>query len=156
MPSAAVVVRAPAQGRNRIAGSKRKMNLPMSVARINGTEVAKMPHRNRLRPWVFSPLTNPGPAEMPTTAMNTFRPTEFMNHTVEDGMRPKKGLVDRSQPNTRPELRAPPAGASDPPCGGRDPPEEGPRRRQPADPGARDEGPARGGQGQRHASTFQT
>src|SRR4026209_1024519 len=109
MPSAAVVVRAPARAPNRIAGSKRKVNLPMSIARINGTEVAKMPHRNRLRPWVFSPLTNPGPAEMPTTAMNTFRPTEFMNHTVEDGRRPKNGLVDRSQPNTRPEMRAPPA-----------------------------------------------
>src|SRR4026208_2578359 len=110
MPSAAVVVRAPAQAPNRIAGSKRKMNLPMSIARINGTEAAKIAHRNRLRPWVLSPLTNPGPAEMPTTAMNTFRPTEFMNHTVEDGMRPKNGPADRSQPNTRPEMRAPPPG----------------------------------------------
>ena len=46
---------------------------------------------------------------MPTTAMNTLRPTEFMNHTVEDGMRPKDGRTERSQPNTRPEMRAPPA-----------------------------------------------
>ena len=45
---------------------------------------------------------------MPTTAMNTFRPTEFMNHTVGDGMRPKVGRTERSQPKNRPEISAPP------------------------------------------------
>ena len=109
MPSAAVVVRAPAQAPNRIAGSKRKIHLPMNIDRINGTDVAKMPHMNRLTPWVRRPLTNPGPAEMPTMAMKTLSPTEFMNHTVEDGIRPKNGRVERSQPKTRPEMRAPPA-----------------------------------------------
>ena len=55
------------------------------------------------------PATKPGPAEMPTTAMKTFRPTEFMNQTVEGGMRPKVGWIERSQPKTRPEMSVPPA-----------------------------------------------
>ena len=46
---------------------------------------------------------------MPTTAMKTLRPTEFMNHTVEEGMRPKVGCTERSQPNSRPASSAPPA-----------------------------------------------
>ena len=41
--------------------------------------------------------------------MKMFNPTEFMNHTVEEGMRPKVGFTERSQPNTRPEISAPPA-----------------------------------------------
>ena len=45
---------------------------------------------------------------MPTTAMNTLRPTEFMNHTVGDGMRPKVGRTERSQPKKRPAISAPP------------------------------------------------
>jgi hypothetical protein len=45
---------------------------------------------------------------MPTTAMNTFRPTEFMNHTVEDGIRPKVGFTERSHPKKIPENNAPP------------------------------------------------
>ena len=48
-------------------------------------------------PWLCSPATKPGPAEMPTTAMKTLSPTEFMNHSVEDGIRPKVGL-HRAQP----------------------------------------------------------
>ena len=60
-------------------------------------------------PWVFRPLTKPGPAEMPTMAMKMLRPTEFMNQTVGDGMRPKSGRTERSQPNTIPAMSAPPA-----------------------------------------------
>ena len=45
---------------------------------------------------------------MPTTAMNTFRPTEFMNHTVDDGIRPKVGRTERSHPKKRPAINAPP------------------------------------------------
>ena len=41
-------------------------------------------------------------------AMNTFRPTEFMNHTVGDGMRPKVGRTERSQPKKSPAISAPP------------------------------------------------
>ena len=74
-----------------------------------GTVVATAPHRNRPTPCVLRPLTKPGPAEMPTTAMKMLRPTEFMNQTVEDGIRPKVGRVERSQPNTIPEINAPPA-----------------------------------------------
>ena len=50
----------------------------------------------------------PGPDEMPTIAMNTFRPTEFMNQTVGEGMRPKVGRTERSQPKNRPAINAPP------------------------------------------------
>src|SRR2546426_4672068 len=63
MPSAAVVVRAPAQAPRTIAGSKRKTYLPVNIARTSGNEVATMPHRNRLTPCVCRPLTKPGPAE---------------------------------------------------------------------------------------------
>ena len=59
-------------------------------------------------PWVCSPLTKPGPAEMPTTAMNMLRPTEFMNQTVGEGMRPKVGRTERSHPKNRPAINAPP------------------------------------------------
>ena len=41
-------------------------------------------------------------------AMNTFRPTEFMNHTVGDGIRPNIGRTERSQPKNRPAIKAPP------------------------------------------------
>ena len=51
---------------------------------------------------------NFGPDERPTMAMNTFRPTEFMNQTVGDGMRPKVGRTERSQPKNRPAIKAPP------------------------------------------------
>ena len=109
MPSDAVVVRAPETAPSRIASWKRNTYLPRYMPRIRGTVVATMPHMNRLIPCVLRPLTKPGPAEMPTIAMKMLRPTEFMNQRVDDGMRPKNGRVDRSQPNTSPEIRAPPA-----------------------------------------------
>src|SRR5215470_10567390 len=109
MPSDAVVVRAPEHAPRRIASWKRNTYLPTYIPSTRGTVVATTPHRNRLIPCVRSPLTNPGPAEMPTTAMNTLRPTEFMNHTVDDGMRPNDGRTDRSHPNTSPAISAPPA-----------------------------------------------
>ena len=45
---------------------------------------------------------------MPTMAMKMFKPTEFMNQMVGDGMRPKAGRTERSHPKTMPAIRAPP------------------------------------------------
>src|SRR5436190_15767025 len=108
-PSDAVVVRDPEMIPSVSASWKRKTYLATNIPRTIGTVVATAPHRNRPTPWVFRPLTNPGPAEMPTIAMKMLRPTEFMNQIVDEGMRPKYGRVERSQPNTIPEIRAPPA-----------------------------------------------
>ena len=94
---------------SRIASWKRKMYLPMYIPRTSGTMVATAPHRNRLTPCVRKPFTKPGPAEMPTMAMKMLRPTEFMNQTVDDGMRPNVGCTERNHPQTSPEMSAPPA-----------------------------------------------
>ena len=102
-------MRAPERMPSRIASWNRKMYLPTYSPRIRGRVVATAPQRKRLMPCVRSPLTNPGPAEMPTMAMKIFKPTEFMNHTVGEGMRPKEGRVERSQPRTSPAMSAPPA-----------------------------------------------
>src|SRR3981081_3678145 len=108
MPSEAVVVRAPEQHPSRIASSKRNKYFPMYIARTSGTVVTAIPHKNRLKPSCCNPATKPGPDEIPTTAMNTFKPTEFMNQTVGDGMRPKVGCTDRSQPKNKPAINTPP------------------------------------------------
>src|SRR5579871_3243218 len=108
MPSEAVVVRAPEQHPSTIASWKRNTYLPTYMARISGTVVTATPQRNRPMPSSFSPAMKPGPEEMPTTAMNMLRPTEFMNHTVGDGIRPKVGRTERNQPKNRPEISAPP------------------------------------------------
>src|SRR3954462_14633949 len=108
MPSEAVVVLAPEQHPSTIASSKRNRYFPTNIARISGTVVANTPQRNRLKPSCCSPATKPGPDEMPTTAMNTFRPTEFMNHTVEEGIRPNVGRTERSHPKNRPAIKVPP------------------------------------------------
>src|SRR6478752_1498307 len=108
MPSDAVVVRAPEQHPSRMAGWKRNTYLPTYIANTSGTVVAKMPQRNRLKPSCCRPATKPGPDEMPTTAMNTLRPTEFMNHTVDEGIRPKVGRTERSHPKNRPAINTPP------------------------------------------------
>src|SRR5262249_20795489 len=108
MPSDAVVVRAPETQPSKMASSKRNRYLPTYMARISGTVVTTTPHRNRPNPSFCSPATKPGPDEMPTIAMNTFRPTEFMNHTVDDGIRPKVGRTERNQPKKMPEISAPP------------------------------------------------
>src|ERR1700761_486826 len=108
MPSEAVVVRAPEQQPSTIASSNRNTYLPTYIARISGTVVTATPQRNKLKPSWWSPAIKPGPEEMPTTAMKTLRPTEFMNHTVGDGIRPKVGRTERSQPKNRPDINAPP------------------------------------------------
>src|SRR6185312_7049378 len=108
MPSEAVVVRAPEQHPSRIASWKRNTYLPTYIARIRGTVVTTTPQRKRPMPSALRPATKPGPEEMPTTAMKTFRPTEFMNQTVGEGIRPKVGRTERSQPKKRPEISAPP------------------------------------------------
>src|SRR3974390_1851106 len=106
MPSEAVVVRAPEQHPRMIASWNLKIYLPTYIARTSGTVVATTPQRNRLKPSFCRPATNPGPEEIPTMAMNTFNPTEFMNHTVGDGIRPNVGFTERSQPKNRPEINA--------------------------------------------------
>ena len=60
-------------------------------------------------PGLLQPRHEAGSGGMPITAMKIFSPTEFMNHTVGEGMRPRVGLTERSQPNTRPDINAPPA-----------------------------------------------
>src|ERR1700730_4122285 len=108
MPSEAVVVRAPETHPSRMASSKRERYFPTYIARISGTVVTATPHMNRPKPSFCRPATKPGPDEMPTIAMNTLRPTVFMNHTVGDGMRPKVGRTERSHPKNSPEINAPP------------------------------------------------
>src|SRR3984885_4940744 len=108
MPSEAVVVRAPEQAPSTMASSKRNKYFPTYIANTSGTVVTATPQRNRLNPSCCSPATKPGPDERPTTAMNTFRPTEFMNKTVDDGIRPKVGRQERSQPKNRPAIKTPP------------------------------------------------
>src|SRR3954466_571216 len=108
MPSEAVVVRAPETHPSRMASSKRNRYLPTYMPRMSGTVVATMPHRNRPKPSCCRPAMNFGPDERPTMAMNTFNPTEFMNHTVGDGIRPNTGRTERSQPKKRPAIKAPP------------------------------------------------
>src|ERR1700726_1961704 len=108
MPSDAVVVRAPEQAPSTMASSNRNRYLPTYIARISGTVVTATPQRNRLKPSCCSPATKPVPDEMPTTAMNTFRPTEFMNQTVEDGIRPKVGGTEGNHPKKRPAINTPP------------------------------------------------
>src|SRR5436305_11579207 len=108
MPSEAVVVREPETTPSRIASSKRNKYFATNIPRINGTVVATTPQRNRPIPSAFRPATKPGPDEMPTMAMKTFRPTELMNQTVGEGIRPKVGRTERSQPKNRPEISAPP------------------------------------------------
>src|SRR5829696_1452427 len=87
----AVLVRAPPQQPRLIAGWNLKMYLPINGASIIGTDVANTPHRNSEIPAAFNPAMNCGPAEMPTMAMKTFSPTEFMNHCVDSGRRPNVG-----------------------------------------------------------------
>src|SRR6202021_3686090 len=108
MPSEAVVGRAPEQAPSTMASSNRNRYLPTYIASTSGTVVTTTPQRNRLNPSCCSPATKPGPDEIPTTAMNTFRPTEFMNQTVDDGIRPKVGRTERSQPKKRPAIKTPP------------------------------------------------
>src|SRR6516165_1558196 len=108
MPSEAVVVRAPEQHPSTMASSKRNRYFPTYIASISGTVVTAIPQRNRLKPSCCNPATKPGPEEIPTTAINTFRPTEFINHTVDEGIRPKVGRTERNQPKKRPEINAPP------------------------------------------------
>src|SRR4051812_48461870 len=108
MPSEAVVVRAPETHPSTIASSKRNRYFPTYIARMSGTVVTRTPQRNSPKPSFCRPATKPGPDEMPTTAMNMLRPTEFMNHTVDDGIRPKVGRTERNHPKKRPAISAPP------------------------------------------------
>src|SRR3977135_2461111 len=104
----AVLVRAPPQQPRLIAGSNLNMYFPLHGASSIGTVVATNPQRNRPTPACLMPATKVGPAVNPTTAMNTFRPTLFMNQSVGAGMRPKVGRTPRSQPMMMPAINAPP------------------------------------------------
>src|ERR1700722_4512683 len=108
MPSEAVVVRAPEQAPSTMASSNRNKYFPTYIANISGTVVTATPQRNRLNPSCCSPAPKPAPDEMPTPAMNTFRPTEFMNQTVDDGIRPKVGRTEPNHPKKRPAINTPP------------------------------------------------
>src|SRR5687767_6580511 len=108
MATEAVLVRAPPQHPRLIAGWNLNMYLPMNGASSIGTEVAATPQRNREMPADLRPATNPGPAVIPTIPIKTFNPTEFMNHWVGSGRRPKVGYTPRSQPRIRPPIRTPP------------------------------------------------
>ncbi len=46
-------------------------------------------------PTCCRPLMNPGPALMPTIAMKTFRPREFMSQSAGPGMLPNVGCTVR-------------------------------------------------------------
>src|SRR3954453_20351851 len=107
MPRDAVVVRAPDTAPRRMASSKRNRYLPTNMPAISGSVVATMPQRNRPKPSCWRPAMNFGPDESPRMAMNTFKPTEFLNHTVGDGIRPNVGRTQRSQPKNRPAINAP-------------------------------------------------
>src|SRR6187200_1469139 len=109
MPSEAVVVREPDTMPSTKASWNLKMYLATTMPSSSGTVVATIPQVNKLKPSFCKPATKAGPDEMPTMAMKMLRPTEFMNQTVGDGMRPKVGRTERSQPKNRPENRAPPA-----------------------------------------------
>jgi hypothetical protein len=82
MATEAVDVRAPPQQPRLIAGSKRKIYLPINGASSIGTAVAKRPQKKMPKPASLRPATKVGPELIPTTAMKTLRPTEFMNQRV--------------------------------------------------------------------------
>src|SRR5687768_12271289 len=84
------------------------MYFPMNGASSMGTEVATKPHRKSDTPEFFRPATKPGPEVIPTIAMNTFKPTEFMNHWVGSGSPPNTGRTPRNQPRIRPPMSTPP------------------------------------------------
>ena len=73
-----------------------------------GMAVAKRPQKKMPKPASLSPAMNVGPELIPTTAMKTLRPTEFMNQSVGCGTLPICGFTVRSQPTTIPAMRAPP------------------------------------------------
>ncbi len=60
------------------------------------------------KPASLSPATKVGPELIPTTAMKTLRPTEFMNQRVGCGTFPICGFTVRSQPTKMPAISAPP------------------------------------------------
>src|SRR6476620_966246 len=91
-----------------MASSKRNRYFPTYIAKMSGTVVTATPQKNRLRPRSCNPATKPGPDAIPTTAIKTLSPTEFMNQTVDDGILPKVGRTERSHPKNRPEINAPP------------------------------------------------
>src|SRR5678809_909216 len=64
------------------ASWKRNRYLAMNIPSTSGIVVAAAPHRNRPMPCVLRPLTNPGPAEMPTMAMKMLRPTIWFMNSV--------------------------------------------------------------------------
>src|SRR5689334_2025284 len=109
MPSEAVVVRAPETMPSNKASWNLKIYFPTYMPRNNGIAVATMPQAKRPKPSFCNPETKAGPDDIPTMAMKMLRPTEFMNHTVGDGMRPNVGRTERSQPKNSPENSAPPA-----------------------------------------------
>src|SRR5690625_1503653 len=91
-----------------MAGSKRKIYFPISGANNIGNAVAKTPQKNKANPTSETPFINVGPAVIPTTAINTLSPTEFINQSVALGTLPNVGWKLRSQPKIKPIIKAPP------------------------------------------------
>ena len=107
-PNAAVVVRAPAQQPKFIAGRNLNTFAPISNPNNNGIVVAKTPAMNSMKPASRIPDRNVGPAVIPITAMNIFKPKLLNIQTAGSGTRPKVGCLVRNQPKNNPESRAPP------------------------------------------------
>src|SRR5579871_6031963 len=107
-PRAAVVVRAPAHAPRIIAGWNLKRYLPARRPTIKGHVVTTMPAAKRPRPLDFKPLTNAGPALIPTTAMNPLSPTLLNTQRAGSGIRPKVRWIERNHPQNNPAKSAPP------------------------------------------------
>ena len=106
--SAAVTVPAPEQAPKRITGFIFRTYRPNSSAVMCGVTATMNPTTSRLGPICLRPATKLGPALRPTTPMKTARPTVSNTQSAGSGIRPKVGRTDRSQPNTRPMMSAPP------------------------------------------------
>ena len=105
---AAVVVRAPAQQPSAMAGWNLNSFTAMNRPNNNGNDVAMIPAMNSESPTSRNPSTKPGPADMPTMAMNMLSPILLNTHKAPSGIAPIVGWCALHQPNTRPAISAPP------------------------------------------------
>ena len=80
-----------------------KTQRPTTTPSSSDTAIVSAPATSSVAPLVCRPRTKSGPALSPTTATNPVSPIDSKTHSVGPGMRPKKrGLTDRSQPQTQP------------------------------------------------------
>ena len=106
--SAAVMVPAPAQAPSKNHG----VHLQDVIAEQQRHEMRQDRHNQRhehqVRPGLAQTDTKVGPVFNPTIPMNTARPTVSKIQRAGSGILPKVGYTERSQPNTRPMMSAPP------------------------------------------------